>query len=197
MTLVEALLATALLIGIITAASGLYVSAVQSQHSAEVQARVQDMARSVVSQIDQDVKAARSVLGSATVSGTPYQSSSDTLILKIPAVNASGFVPDGYDTVVYTYDASSQGVRVVVSPHAQSTRPPEDRILAASAIRSLSFAYFTIHMVEKDPGTSPPDWDQVVLVRTDVTSEVTMGGEAHTLSLHNEARLRNWEPPDQ
>ena len=194
-TLVEALLATALLIGVITAASGLYVSAMQAQHGAEAQARVQDMARNVVSQIDQDVKAARSVLESVTIGGTLYQSSSSTLVLKIPALGSGGFVAGGYDTVVYTYDAGSQAVRVVVSPDAQSVRPAENRLIAQSAIQSLSFAYYTIALAEKDPGTSPPGWDDVVLVRTSVTAATVGGGEAYSSSLENEARLRNWEPP--
>ncbi|MGQ9523979.1 MAG: hypothetical protein ACUVTZ_03970 [Armatimonadota bacterium] len=195
MTLVEALLALALLIGIITAASGLYVSAMQSQKETEMQARVQDTVRNVVSQIDQDVKAARSVLESAVVAGSPYYSSASTLILKIPALDSSGFVPDGYDTVIYTYEPSLRAVRVVVSPHAQSRRPAENRLISKFLVETLSFQYFTLDMVEKHPGASPPDWDEVVLVRSSVAASITDSQKTCRFSLEDEARLRNWEPP--
>lgn len=196
-TIVEMLIAGSLLIAILGAAIGMFLAAADSQKQAEAQAYIQDLARNAISQIDQDIKSAKAVLASATVGETLFSSSANTIVLALPTWNGSDFVPNETDIVIYTFDPNNKSLRVATSPAQHSTRPAENRALIPAGVLNCSFTYFTLGKTRKDPGFSPPGWDEVVLVETAVTLQTSRDNQTQTHSLTCESRLRNWEPPPQ
>jgi len=194
-TVVEMVIAGSLLVAILGAAIGMFLAAADSQKQAEALAHIQDSARNAISQIDQDIKSARAVLASAEVGETSFFSSANTIVLSLPTWNEADFVPNETDTVIYTYDSANKSLRVIVSPGPHSARPAENRILIPSGVLNCSFTYFTLSGTQKDPGVSPPNWNEVVLVETAVTLQINKNNRTYTQSLTGESRLRNWEPP--
>lgn len=92
-------------------------------------------------QVNNQIKQAAFVATGYPESEPTYVSDSDTLVLKLPALSASGVLPDTYDYAVIRKDFAKPTIlRLQVFPDPTSTRPPVDIVLT-TLLQTLQFSY--------------------------------------------------------
>lgn len=134
-------------------------------------------ANRVVNTIAPLVLQANAVATSYTLSGTTYTTSSTTLVLELPSIDASGAIISGaYDYAIFYASSSQAYERIVVS--ASSNRAAATKTLG-TAIKSLSFTYDSV------------DVTSATSVTVDVRTEKVTRQETVSAHLTNQTHLRN------
>lgn len=120
---------------------------------------------------------ANQVLSSHTFSGVAYSSATTTLVLELPAINASGTVIAGaYDYIVF-YSSSGTLYRLTQA-HAQSTRVSGTQQLSTT-LQTLSFTY------------DNSDFTKVTAVAIDIQTQAAFKQQTVQNHLREQVYLRN------
>jgi len=101
--------------------------------------RVSTSARTTLTTMDSYVSQSNLVLASASVNGTTYTSSANTLVLQLPSVDSSGNILAGKSDKAAFYPSGSN-FYIQVEPNASSTRTRLNKILSDS-LQSISLTY--------------------------------------------------------
>jgi type II secretory pathway pseudopilin PulG len=134
-------------------------------------------AKAVLSAVDRALLQSSRVLSSHNFSGTTYSSGTSTLVLEMPALDASGnTIPGTYDYVAFY--ASSTSAYHIVAPGSGSVRLAGTKRLSET-LYSLSFTY------------SNPDFSLATSVDTDVQTRATINGRVVSAHLAQRTYLRN------
>ncbi|MBI4038190.1 hypothetical protein HY387_00855 [Candidatus Daviesbacteria bacterium] len=111
-----------------------------------------------------------------------YTSSATTLVLKLPSIDASGFVlTDFFDYAVYTKETDK--LRYQLLPNSQSSRKSADLILTNN-VDSILFQYFASNGQEVLPTAA-------VKVSLSLTLKQKAGASFEVSTATTEANLRN------
>lgn len=186
-SLVETMFASVVGIIVLGMIMILYVGVNNSMARGVALAEINSDVRLAMDRIIRDVRWATQLETSRSVDGTLYLTGDNALILKIPAIDASGdTIADTYDYVVYTLDESDpEKLRRIVDPDADSSRTGSDQVIAKN-INSFSLS---------SSGTGLSD---VPLLSTVTAVEVAISADKTLLqgntiieSLASEAAIRN------
>lgn len=186
-TLVETMFASVVGIIVLGMIMILYVGVNNSMARGVALAEINSDVRLAMDRIIRDVRWATQLETSRSVDGTLYLTGDNALILKIPAIDASGdTIADTYDYVVYTLDESDpEKLRRIVDPDADSSRTGSDQVIAKN-INSFSLS---------SSGTGLSD---VPLLSTVTAVEVAISADKTLLqgntiieSLASEVAIRN------
>ncbi len=138
-SVLEALIALTILTVMIGAILSFYAKGQQTFINETAQAEAIEQTRYPLAWITRDVKLSTAIEGS----WGGYNTSSDTLILRIPSVNASGLIIDletSWDRVIYRIQGNRL-IRVVDALDGVSARVDRTRALA-DGMASLAFVYY-------------------------------------------------------
>jgi len=136
------LIETVLLIGITTAALGALTSlfiSFNSIHGYQKAFMATGSAGTAMNAFQAVVLPANQVVSSHSFSGTIHTSATTTLVLELPAINASGIVIAGAKDYIAFYSVSST-LYQLTQAHAQSTRVSGLKQLSTT-LQTLSFTY--------------------------------------------------------
>ncbi len=124
-----------LLISILVQNNGLF-----STHSAQVAQGVG--LNDIISEVSSSIKTASSVAPSYPSTNPTYISSTNTLVLSIPSIDASGNPVDNtLDFLVFTSDNQNQKIlRELLFPDLSSSRKSMNKVLATT-LSSINFSY--------------------------------------------------------
>lgn len=128
-------------------------------------------------------RAAGVSLGYPSVIPFTYTTSADTLVLKIPSLDATGAViSDVYDYAVFVVESSK--FKEKIFPNALSTRQQSDKILTDN-VASIIFSF------QNTAGQSvAPDLASVVTVTINLSQKASYSNEENTGT--SKMRLRNF-----
>lgn len=106
----------------------------------------------VMDELSTDIKQAAAVVSGYPEASPNFTSGAETLILKLPALSASGNIPDVYDYLVISKDGTNPKIlRKYIFPDPQSTRSAVDQVLT-TMLDSIQFSY-----LDKSGNTVSPD----------------------------------------
>jgi type II secretory pathway component PulJ len=156
------------------------VSDIETTH-----ANLQLTARQGVANAMGDIRSASSIETSATLAGTFYETSSDTIVLRIPSLDANIAPIAGiYDYVVYQYNEYTGILTEISFPDNQSIRASFSKDIL-SDLTSFAFSYYT------SAGAQTSDITQAVLVKIDLTLQKTTKGKTSEVNFVDQATIRN------
>jgi hypothetical protein len=137
-------------------------------------------ARRMTDEVIRSVLEADEIAASVVWDGTTWTSGADTLVLRLPARDASGVIINGvFDTVLFAKKISNSAhFFKVVIPDPTSSRPSENRTLTEHLF-AITFTYDAV---------TPSDATQVDIA---VTTAEQAGGRTQNFSLSGKGRLRN------
>jgi prepilin-type N-terminal cleavage/methylation domain-containing protein len=163
-TLIEVVIATSIVAILIGALYGLFEGYGRLRSYGEAQIITVEQARDAMDAIEKYVSQAHRVLASQTVNGQPYVSSTSTLVLQLPAVNASQDIVNGaWDYVVF-FQSGSNFFRSL-QPNASSVRPAGQKLMSDSVAGAV-FTYDNIDFDQVRTVTVQIDVQRVVRQRT-------------------------------
>jgi len=158
-TLIELLISITLISILMTVTTNLYITGLKVYRKEFRNNNLQDENRTI---IDRVVKEAKKSIGVAQTQGVYTANTTDTVILKVPSIDANGdyiFKVNGdfvFDYVIFT--KSDKNLVKIVEPDAQSFRASENKTLS-SRVDSLAFTYspdiqnatrFSINLILKE-----------------------------------------------
>ncbi len=176
-TMVETVFVVGLTVFLLFAMQSLYFSFIRlaSEESAEYAARAS--AGGVLRTAENIVLPADRVLASHTFSTGTYTTGAETLVVRIPAIDAAGtIVPAVYDYAVIYQSGSSALLRIEASP--RGFRQTRERTIGSS-VTDLTFSY------------NNADVTQATSVTTDINVATSDGHGTSILSLEETFRIRN------
>ena len=140
--------------------------------------RVSASGRSSMNEIVAAVLQGHRIISSQTINGTVHNTGTNTIIIEIPAIDASERVVNGaYDyAVIY---ASGKNLWYELQPHASSSRTSRKRLLS-DTLASVSFIY------------DNPTYAQVKKVTANVSTSETVKNQTVSSQLQQQIVLRNY-----
>jgi prepilin-type N-terminal cleavage/methylation domain-containing protein len=134
--------------------------------------------RAAMSELQQYVLQAQTVVASRTIGGINYSSGAGTLILELPAIDSSNNpISNTWDYVVFYITGSSLYRTIEVA--GSSVRLGGTKLLSDTAI-SLAFTY------------NNADFSQVSQINVDLTSQIQVNGQAISSREQQQIYLRNF-----
>lgn len=139
----------------------------------------------VINLIDDSIRGATAVEAQYPAQNPSHVTGANTLILKIPSVDASGnIISDTYDYLVFTTDASLPAIlRQITYPSAQSSRPATNTVITQS-LKTLKFSYLNDTKAAVSPLLAS-------LVSYDLNLSSAQGNSIVESSASGQTRLRN------
>lgn len=176
-TIVEIVVVLGITILIMLGLFTLYDNYYKVYNAQEATARVVSAAALTGSELQNSIKQAESVLSSHTISGTTYNSDSDTIVLRLPAVNSSGsLIASQYDYIVFNVDGTR--LSKITSAYSSSFRQSGTRQLS-DVVGTATFSY------------NNGDFAQVDRVDVNVNMQVTNRGITTSQNLQQSLYLFN------
>ncbi|MCM8812979.1 MAG: prepilin-type N-terminal cleavage/methylation domain-containing protein [Candidatus Omnitrophica bacterium] len=139
-SILEVLIASAVALVISSAVLAAMIASQRSFVTGNAQIELQSAARMALEWLSFDIRVSRQVAASCSISGTTYTTGDDTLVLSVPAIDATNTIIDGtFDFIVYRLTAAVPAqLERIVSPAAASARPADNHIQANNVV-SLTF----------------------------------------------------------
>ena len=185
-TLVETLIVItiAALVGAILVAIFVSSNSLFYQQSARIAQGVS--LNSAVSQIRESIKAGVFVVSSYPQPSPVYTTSSQTIVLALPAIDSTGQVIEAvYDYLIITKDATNPKIlRKIILPDSTSSRKSENRVLTTK-LSEITFLY----QDQLGNQTSPTSASEINF--TVNISEKTTGQNNEASSASAQVNLRN------
>jgi len=184
-TLIELVTGVAIIALLSVVLSAIVVSA---QRSAAVEKTRVDLVtenRRLIDETTRNIKNASSVLASSTVLGSPYITGSQTLILQLPAIDASQTLLAGVsDTLVFRQTGSNY--EFIQDAGSGSVRPDTGSRIFSQRVTTLTFTYY-------DSGGTQlsGNYQNAQSVSVSVALSQTVRGQAISSTLADTATLRN------
>lgn len=129
-------------------------------------------------EIESYVKQAASVVSGYPEAGPTYITGNETLVVKIPSVNAQGIISNTFDFVVITKDIVHPNVlKEYIFPDAQSTRDTTDKAVT-NILNSIVFSY-----LDKDGAVTAPTSAVKVKTEISVLSKTSQKGQPRSATV--------------
>lgn len=121
---------------------GVYISHNQLFYSQSAEINAVGTARAVMDDLTDNIREAREVATSYIHNLVTYTSDSDTLVLRLPAIDSSGNpIAAAFDYVIYYIDAAdATRLRKIVSVNPLSSRRAEEKLLT-DYLNSIALTY--------------------------------------------------------
>ncbi len=176
-TLLEVVIALALFSLMLLALVRFFISYNTSYGFERVLVSTSHSASLLMDEVTGAILPADQVLTSHTFSGVSRTSSASTLVLELPAIDATGAVIAGsYDYIAFYTDGTS--VYEAVDANASSSRTSRTRLLS-DTIQSLTFSYDNV------------SFPAVTSVTVDVTTSASFKTQSTQTHLREQVYLRN------
>ena len=138
--LIEVLVTAGLTSVIALLIANAYISGIQSWDFNFSRYSASSNLDNAVNSIAQYALLASSSADTFNYNGIIYSSDSDTLILQVPSIAASGAVINGYfDSLVYDFDSPNKNLKELIVPDTHSYRNFKDKIIVEN-VAAVSFA---------------------------------------------------------
>lgn len=184
-TLVEMLVGIALVALLSVVLSAIIIT---SQRSAAVEKTRSDLTtgnRRLFDDTSRNVKLASTVLASATLLGTAYTTGAETLVLQLPAIDASQNLVTGVsDLIVFRKNGSNY--EFIQDAGAGSVRPDTASRIYSNRMTALTFTYY-----DSSGNTLAGNFQNALSVAISATLSQTVRGQSITSTLTDTATLRN------
>lgn len=137
-----------------------------------------------LAKIRSSIKESSSIAQDYTDSATTYTSSTDQLVLKVPAINSSGdIIANTFDH--YIFSLEQQILHFKIFPDQDSNRSLTDQVLSTN-VDNIKFQYFDS---STPPLEVPPQ--TAVKVKITLTLREKAGADFEQITATSEANLRN------
>lgn len=180
-TLIEIMVVVGLFALLMLFATGIFLSHNGLYFAQRAEINAVGSARHALDDMTDEIREAVAVAVSTDYQSVTYTTDADTLVLRLPATDASGVPLSGtYDYIVYYIDSGNpQYLRKIAAPNAASFRRVEDKKLLTEYLNSLVFTY-------NDPTPANASRINVQLVTRDTARLAT-----RAITLTEDVYLRN------
>lgn len=184
-TLVEMLVGIALVALLSIVLSAIIVTAQRSAADEKTRSDLTVENRHLVDDTSRDIKLATTVLASATLLGTAYTTGAETLILQLPAIDASQSLLTGVsDLVVFRKNGSDY--EFIQDAGAGSVRPDTTGRIYSERMTGLTFTYY-----DGTGNVLTSNFQNALAISIGSTVSGTVRGQTITSTLTDTATLRN------
>ena len=134
-TLIEVLIGMVLMVIVVLALFSLYNTGQKYFVNQNAKSDILNNNRVTLTWLSRDIKEAIQVMPDHVINGTSYSTSSGSIVLRVPSIDANGIIIDidnEFDYIVYQMDPdiSTQIVRIVDGKDGVSSRVDGNRVLA-------------------------------------------------------------------
>ncbi len=192
-TLIEVLIGMVLMVIVVLALFSLYNTGQKYFVNQNIKSDILNNNRVTLTWLSRDIKEAVQVIpGPIDINGTSYSTSSESIVLRLPSIDANGIIIDidnEFDYIVYQMDPdnSTQIVRIVDGKDGVSSRVDGNRVLAEN-ISSLVLVFLDSN------GEEVPDYSLTAItaiVDIGLTSLKKGVQRTYQETINTQTKLRN------
>lgn len=189
-TLIEVLIGMVLMVIVVLALFSLYNTGQKYFVNQNIKSDILNNNRVTLTWLSRDIKEAVQVIpGPIDINGTSYSTSSGSIVLRLPSIDANGIIIDidnEFDYLVYQMDPdnSTQIVRIVDGKDGVSSRVDGNRVLAEN-ISSLVLVFLDSN------GVVVTDYSDTAIVDIGLTSLKKGVQRTYQETINTQTKLRN------
>lgn len=189
-TLIEVLIGMVLMVIVVLALFSLYNAGQKYFVNQNIKSDILNNNRVTLTWLSRDIKEAVQVIpGPIDINGTSYSTSSGSIVLRLPSIDANGIIIDidnEFDYLVYQMDPdnSTQIVRIVDGKDGVSSRVDGNRVLAEN-ISSLVLVFLDSN------GVVVTDYSDTAIVDIGLTSLKKGVQRTYQETINTQTKLRN------
>lgn len=191
-TLIEVLIGMVLMVIVVLALFSLYNTGQKYFVNQNIKSDILNNNRVTLTWLSRDIKEAVQVIpGPIDINGTFYSTSSGSIVLRLPSIDADGIIIDidnEFDYLVYQMDPenSTQIVRIVDGKDGISSRVDGNRVLAEN-VSSLVLVFLDSDGME----LTPLDYSDTAIVDIGLTSLKKGVQRTYQETINTQTKLRN------
>lgn len=192
-TLIEVLIGMVLMVIVVLALFSLYNTGQKYFVNQNIKSDILNNNRVTLTWLSRDIKEAIQVIpGPIDINGTFYSTSSGSIVLRLPSIDANGIIIDidnEFDYLVYQMDPenSTQIVRIVDGKDGISSRVDGNRVLAEN-VSSLVLVFLDSDGMEI---LNPLDYSDTAIVDIGLTSLKKGVQRTYQETINTQTKLRN------
>lgn len=192
-TLIEVLIGMVLMVIVVLALFSLYNTGQKYFVNQNIKSDILNNNRVTLTWLSRDIKEAVQVIpGPIDINGTFYSTSSGSIVLRLPSIDANGIIIDidnEFDYLVYQMDPenSTQIVRIVDGKDGVSSRVDGNRVLAEN-VSSLVLVFLDSDGMEI---LNPLDYSDTAIVDIGLTSLKKGVQRTYQETINTQTKLRN------
>lgn len=192
-TLIEVLIGMVLMVIVVLALFSLYNTGQKYFVNQNIKSDILNNNRVTLTWLSRDIKEAVQVIpGPIDINGTFYSTSSGSIVLRLPSIDADGIIIDidnEFDYLVYQMDPenSTQIVRIVDGKDGVSSRVDGNRVLAEN-VSSLVLVFLDSDGMEI---LNPLDYSDTAIVDIGLTSLKKGVQRTYQETINTQTKLRN------
>lgn len=192
-TLIEVLIGMVLMVIVVLALFSLYTTGQKYFVNQNIKSDILNNNRVTLTWLSRDIKEAVQVIpGPIDINGTFYSTSSGSIVLRLPSIDANGIIIDidnEFDYLVYQMDPenSTQIVRIVDGKDGISSRVDGNRVLAEN-VSSLVLVFLDSDGMEI---LNPLDYSDTAIVDIGLTSLKKGVQRTYQETINTQTKLRN------
>lgn len=189
-TLIEVLIGMVLMVIVVLALFSLYNTGQKYFVNQNIKSDILNNNRVTLTWLSRDIKEAVQVIpGPIDINGTSYSTSSESIVLRLPSIDANGIIIDidnEFDYIVYQMDPdnSTQIVRIVDGKDGVSSRVDGNRVLAEN-ISLLVLVFLDSN------GVVVTDYSDTAIVDIGLTSLKKGVQRTYQETINTQTKLRN------
>lgn len=189
-TLIEVLIGMVLMVIVVLALFSLYNAGQKYFVNQNIKSDILNNNRVTLTWLSRDIKEAVQVIpGPIDINGTSYSTSSGSIVLRLPSIDANGIIIDidnEFDYIVYQMDPdnSTQIVRIVDGKDGVSSRVDGNRVLAEN-VSSLVLVFLDSN------GVVVTDYSDTAIVDIGLTSLKKGVQRTYQETINTQTKLRN------
>lgn len=189
-TLIEVLIGMVLMVIVVLALFSLYNTGQKYFVNQNIKSDILNNNRVTLTWLSRDIKEAVQVIpGPIDINGTSYSTSSESIVLRLPSIDADGIIIDidnEFDYLVYQMDPdnSTQIVRIVDGKDGVSSRVDGNRVLAEN-VSSLVLVFLDSN------GVVVTDYSDTAIVDIGLTSLKKGVQRTYQETINTKTKLRN------
>jgi Tfp pilus assembly protein PilW len=176
-SLIETIIASAIMILALGAFSVLYINFSKSYSRQQTEISIGDSARAVAKEIQSAALQANHIIASYTFSGTLYSTDQHTVVLEIPSIDGSGNIVSGKHDYAVFYQTGKNLNKIFEADAASSRSSSQSQL--SDAVSTLTFTY------------NNPDLSLASKIDTNLQMQTISRGQTVSYDLHQEIYLRN------
>lgn len=189
-TLIEVLIGMVLMVIVVLALFSLYNTGQKYFVNQNIKSDILNNNRVTLTWLSRDIKEAIQVIpGPIDINGTSYSTSSGSIVLRVPSIDADGIIIDidnDFDYLVFQMNPedSTQIVRIVDGKDGVSSRVDGNRVLAEN-ISSLELGFLDSY------GVAVSDYSETAIVDIGLTSLKKGVQRTYQETVNTQTKLRN------
>lgn len=189
-TLIEVLIGMVLMVIVVLALFSLYNTGQKYFVNQNIKSDILNNNRVTLTWLSRDIKEAVQVIpGPIDINGTSYSTSSESIVLRLPSIDANGIIIDidnEFDYIVYQMDPdnSTQIVRIVDGKDGVSSRVDGNRVLAEN-VSSLELVFLDSN------GEEVENYSDTAIVDIGLTSLKKGVQRTYKETINTRTKLRN------